>query len=236
MRDKVIKIDFRTKLAMTVVLSYILLLGNLQQKFLPIAIFASALPYFFLMMEKEYKTVVKGFILILIALFIQVYYMGKIGGLLNSLFLFISMIVLKMLPGLMMGKYALTSTNMSEITISMKKMKFPDEMIIPITVMARFFQTVKEDYSQIKSAMYLHGLTIRKLIFHPIKFVEYRIIPLLMILTKTADDISISAMTRGMQVNKKRTYLYDSKFCIFDYICFSIIIILISFYIGGKYA
>ena len=45
-------------------------------------------------------------------------------------------------------------------------------------------------------------------------------VPLFMVLTKTADDVAVSAMTRGLKIHGKRTYIGESRFCMRDYICF----------------
>ena len=230
------KLDFRTKLFMTLVLSYTLLLGNVQQKYLGVAIAASLLPYLLLLHEKRYAEAIKGTIMILAASIIQKYFLYHATGMLASLFLFIAMLALRMLPGLMMGKYTLISTDMSDLVYSLKKMKTPDEIVIPITVMARFFYTVREDYSQIKDAMYLHGLTTRSLILNPIKLFEFRTVPLLMCLTRTADEVSVSALTRGMEVGSGRSSISTAKFKGVDAIFFLLMLLLIGFYIRGKYA
>ena len=143
--------------------------------------------------------------------------------------------VLRLLPGFVMARFALASSTMSHMTSALKKMHFPVVLIIPITVMARFFHTAREDYNQVKDAMYLHGLTNRRLFFHPVKLFEYRMVPLFMVLTKTADDVAVSAMTRGLKIHGKRTYIGESRFCMRDYICFLLMLVLIGFYIGGKY-
>ena len=135
-----------------------------------------------------------------------------------------------------MAKFAINSSSMSEITASLKKMRVPDAIVIPITVMARFFHTTKEDYRQVKDAMYLHGLTNKSLLFQPVKLLEYRIVPLFTVLTKTADDVSVSAMTRGLKIGGERSSLAESSFGILDYFCFLLMCILIGFYLGGKYA
>ncbi len=221
---------------MTIVISYTLLLGNLQQKYLAVAVAASLLPYVLLISERRYKEALKGGIFIIVASIIQKYFLYNATGILTSLFLFISMLFLRMLPGLMMGKYTLVSTDMSELVCSLKKMKIPDQIVIPITVMARFFYTFREDYSQIKDAMYLHGLTTKRLILNPLKLFEYRTVPLLMCLTRTADEVAISALTRGMEIGVKRSSISTSKIKEIDYIFFLIMFLLIGFYIRGKYA
>ena len=133
-----------------------------------------------------------------------------------------------------MGKYTFLTTDMSEIVSSLKKLHMPDQMIIPVTVMARFFYTTALDYNQIKDAMYLDGLTTRRLIFHPIKFFEYRIVPLLMVLTRTADEVSISALTRGLEVGKERTYIFTNNLKLIDYVGFVVMILLIFVTWGGN--
>ncbi|SUB74448.1 energy-coupling factor transporter transmembrane component T family protein [Peptoniphilus indolicus] len=236
MREDFLKLDFRTKIFMSLILSYTLILGNIQQNHPVVAAFYSLLPYVFLFWCKEWKTAIKGLIFVIIAYIAQKEYLFVDSGYMGAIGLFITVVFLRLLPGLMMARYALYSSSMSEITLSLKKIRFPDELVIPIIVMARFFYTVKEDYHQVKDAMYLHGLTIRKLFFYPVKFFEYRIVPLLMILTKTADDVSISAMTKGLKIGEKRSNLIESKFEILDYFCFLLMCILIGFYLRGKYA
>ncbi|HEN0920875.1 TPA: energy-coupling factor transporter transmembrane protein EcfT [Streptococcus agalactiae] len=236
-REKVfLKIDFRTKLFMAVTLSYTLILGNIQQNHPIVAAAYSLLPYVFLFWCNDWKTATKGIIFVAIAFIIQKENLFINDGFFGAVFLFIVMVFLRLLPGFMMAKFAINSSSMSEIASSLKKMKVPDTIVIPITVMARFFHATKEDYRQVKDAMYLHGLTNKRLFFHPIKLFEYRIIPLFMVLTKTADDVSVSAMTRGLKIGKVRSSLSENSFGVLDYFCFLLMCILIGFYIGGKYA
>lgn len=231
-----LKLDFRTKLFMTIILSYTLLLGNIQQKYLIVAIVASLLPCLFLLNERRYKETIMGGTCILMAAIVQKYFLYGASGMWTSLFLFIAILFLRMLPGLMMGKYTLISTDMSELVSSLKKIRTPDQIVIPITVMARFFYTVREDYSQIKDAMYLHGLTFEKLITKPYKLFEYRIVPLLMCLTRTADEVAVSALTRGMEINEPRSSITISRMGILDYVFFLLMFFLMGIYIRGKYA
>lgn len=160
----------------------------------------SLLPYVFLLLNREKKAAVKGILFIMAAYIIQKEWVFSAGGFLGSLFLFITMMFLRLLPGFVMARFALASSTMSHMTSALKKMHFPVVLIIPITVMARFFHTAREDYNQVKDAMYLHGLTNRRLFFHPVKLFEYRMVPLFMVLTKTADDVAVSAMTRGLKI------------------------------------
>ena len=222
---------------MTLVIPTCLVLGNLPGKNLLVAMLVSFLPCVLMLVDKQFKSGIKGIIYISLGVLAQRFLFDSHLGLLNGVVLFFVMIVLRMLPGLLMGKYTFLTTDMSEIVYSLKCLHLPDQIIIPVTVMARFFYTTTIDYQQIKDSMYLDGLTTSRLIMHPIKFFEYRIVPLLMVLTRTADDVSVSALTRGLEVGKERTYIFTNNLKLIDYICFAAMILLIFITWGGhRYA
>lgn len=229
-------IDFRTKLFMSATLSFTLLMGNLQQRYLIVAFTASALPYLLMFCSKQYKDCFKGLSFVLLATVIQKYYLYETKGFLSFFFLFLAMLSLRLLPGLMMGKYTLATTSMSDLVYCLKKLRLPDQVVIPITVMARFFYTVKEDYGQIKDAMYLNGLTTRRLLFKPLKLFEYRFVPLLMCLIRTSNEVAISAMTRGMSIGGEKSSISNAHFSLIDIFLFGLMFTLIGFFIKGKYA
>lgn len=221
---------------MTTVIPCCLLLGNLPGKNLMAAMLVSVLPCAFLLLSGKIKSAVKGAFLILLATLAQKYLLGASTGFLNSFLLLFIMMMLRMLPGVLMGSYAFSTTDMSEVISSLKKLHLPDQIVIPVTVMARFFYTCSIDYRQIKNAMYLDGLTTGRLLLHPAKFLEYRIIPLLMVLTRTADEVSTSALTRGLEVNQQRSYTFDNRFKGIDFICVLLMAGLIFVTWGVDYA
>ena len=231
-----LKIDFRIKLLMTLIIPLCLLIGNLPGKSLLAAMLISSFPCILMLASGKIKGAVKGIILIVLAVLAQKYLFETSTGLMNSFLLLLVMMALRMLPGILMGMYALTTTDMNEIISSLKKLHFSDHIIIPVTVMARFFYTCSIDYRQIKDAMYIDGLTTLRLMFHPVKFLEYRIIPLLMVLTRTADEVATAALTRGLDVGQERTYIFDNRLKAIDIFCVLLMIILIYVTWGVKYA
>ena len=60
MHSEKFKLDFRTKMLMSLCLSYTLILGNIQTKFSIVAAAYSLLPYGFLLFNREKKAAVKG--------------------------------------------------------------------------------------------------------------------------------------------------------------------------------
>ena len=222
-----LKIDFRIKILMTLIIPLCLIIGNLPGKSLLAAMLISFFPCILMLISGKIKGSVKGIILIVFAVIAQKYLFEASTGFINSLLLLLVIMALRMLPGILMGMYAFTTTDMNEIISSLKKLHFSDHVVIPVTVMARFFYTCSIDYRQIKDAMYIDGLTTLRLILHPVKFLEYGIVPLLMVLTRTADEVATAALTRGLEVGQERTYMSDNRLKAIDIFCVLIMAVLV---------
>lgn len=141
----------------------------------------------------------------------------------------------RMMPSIIAGYYALSSTSISEWIATLKKWKFPKPIIITLAVIGRFFPTIREDYRQIRNAMAFRGIGsgLFSLIKNPIQSLEYIIIPLLMNASQVAQDLTISALTKGLGLKGNHSSIIKLKFTLHDGIYLSIIIIPLILYIGG---
>lgn len=63
-----------------------------------------------------------------------------------------------LLPCIITGAYAFTTTTVGEFVCTMRRMRLPEGIIIPCMVVLRFFPTIREDYRQIRNAMALRGI------------------------------------------------------------------------------
>ena len=232
----IIKLDFRTKLFMTIVLSYVMVLGNIQTKYFVQAILISTIPIILLINAKYIRVAIIGVATLLFVYAADKFLIGLNYNPVVAILLIIGMVIKKILPAFLMGRYTILTSNVGESIYSLKKMKCPDEIAIPLTVMVRFFYAARIDYSNIKKAMRLRGLTLKKLIKSPILLFEYRLVPLLMCLSKAADDLTVSAMTKGLAVNQKRTSISETYMGLVDFMFFLIMAWIIYLYIRGKYA
>ena len=232
----IIKLDFRTKLFMTIVLSYVMVLGNIQTKYFVQAILISTIPIILLINAKYIRVAIIGVATLLFVYAADKFLIGLNYNPVVAILLIIVMVIKKILPAFLMGRYTILTSNVGESIYSLKKMKCPDEIAIPLTVMVRFFYAARIDYSHIKKAMRLRGLTLKKLIKSPILLFEYRLVPLLMCLSKAADDLTVSAMTKGLAVNQKRTSISETYMGLVDFMFFLIMAWIIYLYIRGKYA
>ncbi|MDU6031183.1 MAG: energy-coupling factor transporter transmembrane component T, partial [Peptoniphilus harei] len=82
--------------------------------------------------------------------------------------------------------------------------------------------------------MYMHGLSMKNFFKEPAKILEYKFVPLLMITSQTADDVAISAMTRGMRVDGERSSISDASLKLQDYVLIAFGIFIIVLFIRVK--
>ena len=133
----------------------------------------------------------------------------------NVLFTGVIVTMTKIIPGMSMFIFLISTTSVAEFIAAMEKMKVPKVFIVPVSVMFRFFPTIIEEYGSIRDAMSLREVgSLRK----PIQMLEYRMVPLLVSITSIGNDLSISALTRGLDAPCKRTNMCSIGFHIQDYI------------------
>lgn len=114
-----------------------------------------------------------------------------------------------MLPCIITGAYAFSTTTAGELVCALRSMHVPESVIIPCAVVIRFFPTVGEDYRQIRAAMALRGIAEGKaaLLLHPAQSLEYILMPLLMNGNNVAQDLSVAALTKG--IGRRAAHQHD---------------------------
>ncbi|MBW3094527.1 energy-coupling factor transporter transmembrane protein EcfT [Bifidobacterium sp. 64T4] len=112
-----------------------------------------------------------------------------------------------MMPCLVAGAYAFTTTSSSEFVCAMRRMHVPESVVIPCVVCIRFFPTIHSDYRQIRNAMALRGIAQGRaaLLRHPAQSLEYVLMPLLMNAANVAQDLSVAALTKGLGMPGEHT-------------------------------
>ena len=140
------------------------------------------------------------------------------GVLLNLLSL-VSVGVRMMLPCIITGAYAFSTTTIGELTSALRRMHVPESVIVPCAVVVRFFPTVGEDYRQIRAAMALRGIAEGKaaLLLHPMQSLEYILIPLLMNGNNVAQDLSVAALTKGIGLPGNHTCMTELRLTVWDF-------------------
>lgn len=110
------------------------------------------------------------------------------------------------LRGLALGLAAtvlMKASDTSEVLASLRQMKVPDELMIPISVMLRFFPALKQDIRYIRFGMRTRGIKIGGK--SPMTVYELYLVPLIMRMLKTAGNLSAAAETRGISWEGKKS-------------------------------
>lgn len=124
----------------------------------------------------------------------------------------------KVIPAGTLGAALIQTVRVSEIMASFSKLLVPGTIIIPLTVLLRYFPSIGEDRRAIKKAMAMRGLR-GGFFIHPVRTIECFYVPMMMSASRRADELSCAAITRGIENPKKRTTLAEVRFRTADYIC-----------------
>lgn len=106
-----------------------------------------------------------------------------------------------MVPCLITGAYAFTTTRPSEFAAALRRMRVPERWIIPVVVVIRYFPTLRHQCQDILDAMRLRGIggTPVAMLRHPRASVEHILVPLLASAVSTAEDLSVACLTKGIE-------------------------------------
>ncbi len=124
------------------------------------------------------------------------------------------------------GSFFVKTSDVGSIISSMDKIKLPRTVSIPIAVIFRFFPSFREESHNIKLAMRVRGITFK----NPISYIEYVMVPLLVISSNISDDIAKAAEAKCIENPVKKTRYISVKMKIVDLVYVFLILIMI---IGG---
>ncbi|WP_241954593.1 energy-coupling factor transporter transmembrane component T family protein [Staphylococcus auricularis] len=229
-RNRIAQLDPRTKILLTMTVSTILISSGSSQSILRVILTLFSL---MLLLSIHRYSLFINFTLVFIALIaIQQWLVPITDGLLQFILLGIVGIFMNILPGFIVGFFTLFATKVSEFIAAMEKLKLPRTVIIPISVIFRFFPTIAEEYQHISHAMKLRGITFTR---HFTKLIEYRVIPLIISVVQIGNDLSFTAMTRGIDAPNQRTNVCVVKLGWLDKLLMLIMLILWVIYFKEKF-
>jgi len=152
----------------------------------------------------------------------------QINMVLNMIIVLLGGLVLALFPAFACGDYILKSTTVSEAISALEKLKVGRKITIPLSVMFRFFPTIRQEHRSIHDAAMMRGLTIGRKRFwkNPAQALEYRVVPLLISIANIGTDLSAAALSRGLDNPIKHTTYADVKMTRRDYLT---ILAIVSF-------
>ena len=165
------------------------------------------LPVVLLLLEKKWKFVLSFFLIYLIVAFFVDGLKNKDLGMVGTFAAATVLVICRMMPVCVVLYYVMVTTKANEFMAGMSRLHVPNKVTIPLAVMIRFFPTVFDESRAIGHAMKMRGVSFFSLrtLKNPFTILEYRLIPLLVSLTKIGDELSVAATTRGLAPETKRT-------------------------------
>jgi energy-coupling factor transport system permease protein len=193
----------------------------------------SILPVLLLMTARQYKKATVFGILYALIKSAETFLVPNITGVALSIIGLCCLIFVRLMPGLIMGAYMLSSTTVSEFIAAMHRMHVPQQITIPLSVMFRFFPTVLEEFSSINTAMKMRD--IRRGGKNAGKLIEYRLVPLMVCSVNIGSELSAAALTRGLGTKVRRTNICKIGFHVQDIAVLLLTLTLYIFWILGMF-
>lgn len=124
----------------------------------------------------------------------------------------------KFIVAMMMMEFLKRKTSMPYIISAMQTMKFPRIAAIPLIVVFRYMPTLKEDCRHLRDSLKIRGISASgaELFLHPIRSLEYFIVPILFRSLRIAEELSASVLLRGIENYEHRTNIYPLRFGVLD--------------------
>lgn len=225
-------LDPRTKLLLLFT-SSVFVVGNAGEAWMNVFYWILVyLPVLLLFAEKEWKTGIIAVIIYLGSFYAQEALQHELTGVESMLALSLY-IITKILPTVILARYIVKSTKVSEFLTAMNKMHVSDKITIPISVIFRFFPTVVEESRAINDAMRMRGIEMGA--NKASEAIEYRMVPLIASCSIIGEELSAAAMTRGLDVGKKRSCIWKIKFRFLDWIIMGFCIICFVWWGIGRF-
>lgn len=199
MEKREVKFDLRTKFMLILVVNLFLLLSH-SMIFELVLIFGCLL---LITIDGQAKSAFHFLIVFLIMLGIDQLLTPYINGFFFTLVSFITVALRKFLPCFILGKWILTKTEVSEFVAVMWKLRLPQTAIIPLSVVFRYFPTIKEEWASIRAAMKMRGIHVS---------LEHIMVPLLMSAVNVSEELSAAALCRGLDSPEPHTSLVQVRF------------------------
>ncbi|MGT2951018.1 energy-coupling factor transporter transmembrane component T [Streptococcus cuniculi] len=150
--------------------------------------------------------------------YLVVYQLSQVDGLPMWLFRFTFMLSHIWVP-LMAGHFLLLTTSAYELIHGLRKWHLPESFLLTLGVMFRFLPLIKKEVRVIQTSLKTRGMFLRKraIFVQPHRYLEYVLVPLMMSLLRTAQDLTIATLTKGLALTKRPSEFVQSRWTWLDW-------------------
>ena len=214
--ERLVVLDPRTKLYMLLLFNVIMFSSATESMAVILKTLLAALAFLILLNAGKTKIAWIYLALYVLASHCE-WVLGYFSGMsvVGFLVRFFTVILARMMPGLMVAYAILSTTKVSAFVAAMERLHLSQKIVVPFAVMFRFFPTIAEEYRSIQDAMRLRGIGLR---CGPV--------------VKIGDELSAAAVTRGLGGDIPRTHYCRIGFGIWDGILFIVMTAALVLYLS----
>ena len=141
-------------------------------------------------------------------------------------------LVHKVYPCGILSGIIISTTKVGEFLSAMNRSHISQKIVIPVAVMLRYVPTIREDWHFIKDAMRMRDVSpnLKNFILHPAMTIECIYVPLAA--SKTADELTVASVTRGIENPTQRTSYVRIGFGIADLI---VVLAFLAMFLVGQF-
>lgn len=220
--------DPRTKLAAVIVLALFVLGGLGGSPMEPVKMALSTLPFLLLLVERQWKRFARGVAMLIVGyglLFVIPY----LPGAFSYIALLCGGILTRFVVTIVMAEYLIATTSVSEFISAMERLHMPQAITIPLSVMFRLFPTIQSEWKSIRRAMGMRGIdlggTKASLVL------EYQMVPMMTSSVRIGEELSASALTRGLGAPVRRTNICRIGFQARDVVLLTMCIAVVALWV-----
>jgi energy-coupling factor transporter transmembrane protein EcfT len=139
-------------------------------------------------------------------------------GLRMALFSEFHILVFWILTSIFMVSWDLITSPPGAVSYFLSQVRAPGSLIITVLVMFRFFPTLRTELRRLWESMHNRGLTSAcHILLHPLLTFEYIVVPILIRFLQIADQLSVSALSRGINAPGIRSSYHSTAMRPRDY-------------------
>ena len=124
-----------------------------------------------------------------------------------------------MLPSFMAASLLLSTSTAYDLVHGLRKWHLPEGLLLTLAVMMRFLPAIRSDAALVNRSLRLRGIFLRKrdILLRPLLYFECLMIPLLMSLLRTVQELTIASLAKGLALKKGVTETFFSRFRLLDW-------------------
>lgn len=207
---KGLRFDARTKLLLLITMACVVLGGVGGGEMESFRLALSFVPTILLWSAGKWKQGILYTAGFSVCYLLNLFVFPRTSGLVSFLLLGICGFVTRFMPSIMVGRFVMATTTVSEFIATMERMHVTEKIVIPMSVIFRFFPTIREEFAAISDAMRMRGIRFGG--GKVSAMLEYRMIPMMICSVKIGEELSAAALTRGLGAPVRRTNICEIGF------------------------